>query len=561
MNCEGLATFTLLLVASSAVPVFAEPNEQSTTGSTAPDPPFESVEQPVKLPGADDIREGFEIAQREEAEQKQWLESPEAVRQRTESRYAYANLSAADAQQLLTTVFAEQLAKLNDDPARWLSDGNIVRPLGESGATVTDDEGDTMLLEAGMPVRAKNEEGDLRKVDLTLESIPGGFEPANPLAELKIPYEADEPIEIGDRGLSVSAVGADGAQGARLLGDKNVFYPEAQGAGVDTDRIVSPTGGGVEIFDLLRSANSPEVLRYEIEMPAGAELRSDGNRGAEVAIGDEVLDWIPFPVAFDAQGTQVPVELQIEGDAIALHIAHREADLAYPILLDPHHIMEDWVNYNWFNGGNTYAFDIGAWQYTENWSWIEGETHCIYACWGWRGLYVSMMNGNHNANEYGHWSYSGPTSTSYLVNAWAIPFWRDDHGCSKSQYPRPHDYVGMWNAQGYWNRFLTNEAINVGSVDIQSAGEAFVFGLSTGSGAPIPCWRDLGVGGVAIWLDDSQHPSINLSQSGFDGDPETRIPTWKKGTPKPCHDRRNTPMSCSIAVPGWSPSQAAPSPT
>jgi transposase-like protein len=31
-----------------------------------------------------------------------------------------------------------------------------------------------------------------------------------------------------------------------------------------------------------------------------------------------------------------------------------------------------------------------------------------------------------------------------------------------------------------------------------------------------------------------------LSRTRFDGDPETRIPTWKKGTPKPCHDRRNT---------------------
>jgi type III restriction enzyme len=52
-----------------------------------------------------------------------------------------------------------------------------------------------------------------------------------------------------------------------------------------------------------------------------------------------------------------------------------------------------------------------------------------------------------------------------------------------------------------------------------------------------------------------------MSQAGFDGDLETRIPTWKKGTPKPCHDRRSTPMSCSIAVPGWSPTPAAPSPT
>lgn len=255
-------------------------------------------------------------------------------------------------------------------------------------------------------------------------------------------------------------------------------------------------------------------MRYEIEMPAGAHLRSDGNRGAEVAMGDEVLDWIPFPVAFDAQGTQVPVELSIDGDSIALKVAHREADVAYPILVDPHHILEDWVNANWFNGYNTYALDIGAWQYTENMSWIEGETHCIYQCWGWRGLYVSMFNGNHNPNEFGHWAYSTPNSHTWLVNAWAIPFWRDDHGCNKNQYPRPYDYVGMWSAAGHWNRVLMDEAINVGSVDIQSAGEAFILGLSTGAGAPIPCWRDLGVGGVAIWLDDSQNPSLDSVSIG-----------------------------------------------
>jgi hypothetical protein len=52
-----------------------------------------------------------------------------------------------------------------------------------------------------------------------------------------------------------------------------------------------------------------------------------------------------------------------------------------------------------------------------------------------------------------------------------------------------------------------------------------------------------------------------VSRTGFDGDPETRIPTWKKGTHNPCHERRNTPMSCSIAAPGWSPSPAARFPT
>ena len=58
-----------------------------------------------------------------------------------------------------------------------------------------------------------------------------------------------------------------------------------------------------------------------------------------------------------------------------------------------------------------------------------------------------------------------------------------------------------------------------------------------------------------------QGENVPVSQAGFDGDLETRIPTWKKETPKPCHERRNIPMSCSIAVRGWSPSPAVPLPT
>jgi YD repeat-containing protein len=505
-----LIVFTVVLLVSSAVPVLAAEPSGPASAENAPQPEASEAELQL-LPDAEDVRQGLEMAEAEEAERERWLASAEAVRQREESRYAYSGLSAADAEELLTTVFAEQLAKLNDDPARWLSDASIVRPLGEFAALVSEG-GDTSLLEAGMPVRAEDEDGELRKVDLALEETPEGFRPENPIADLEIPDAADEPIEIGERGLAVSAIGADGDREAQLLGDKNVLYHEAQGPGADSDRIVSPTGGGVEIFDLLRSADSPEVMRYEIEMPAGAALRSDGNRGAEVAIGEEVLAWIPFPVAFDAQGTQVPVELEIEGNAIALHVAHQKMDLAYPILLDPH-IWEDWVNQNWFSGQNTYALDIGAWQYNENWSWIEGETHCINTSkgcpWGWRGLHVSMPGGVHGANENGQWFYAAPTPYSYLVNAWIIPFWREDNNCSKGQYPTPYDYVGMWNNQGYWNRFLWNEAAKVGSVDIQSAGETFVLGLSTAGGSWAPCWRDLAAGGVAIWLDDSQYPSIN----------------------------------------------------
>jgi YD repeat-containing protein len=513
-----LIIFTIALLAVSAVPALAvEPSEMASP-SDSPEAGFQG------LPDAEDVRQGIEMAEAEEAKRQRWLESAEAVRQREESRSLFADLSATETRTLLTTVFADQLAKLNDDPARWLSDAGIAQPLGESVAAVRK-EGDTSLLDAGMPVRATDEDGELRKVDLSLDQVQDGFVPVNPLAEVVIPEGAAEPIEVGKHGLAISAVGADASRSGQLLGDKNVFYPETQGS--DSDRVVAVTSDGIEIFDLLRSVESPEAMRYEIEMPEDAELRSDGNGGAEVASGERILAWIPFPVAFDAQGTQVPVTLEIEGNMIELSISHREADVAYPILLDPHvHVLEESVNYNWFNGGPTQGLDSGAWVFYKNptnASWIEGSTWCLNYCWGARGLYTRIKGGAHWGGEFGHWTYAAPTPTSYLVNAWIIPFWRQDHSCSKSQYPQPHDYVGMWdNLNQTWKQPpRIDQAISVGSVDLQHAGDTLIFGLGTGPGSIDPCARELGAGGVAIWLDDSQNPSMNSVSgipSGWIGD-------------------------------------------
>ncbi len=497
-----LVVFACFFVAISAVPVLA--------AEATVEPP---AEEAASLPDAEDVQEGIEMAEAEEAERERWLESPEAVQQREQSRFAFADLTAAEAQDLLQVIFAKQLETLNSDPARFLSEAEILKPLGQSVATVSDD-GDTSLLDAGMPVRTTDDDGDLRKVDLSLEEKAGGFEPANPLTSLSIPGEAGGAIEIGDRGLAVTAVGAIEAREAVRYGEKNVFYPDVHGAEADTDQIVSPTSTGVEIFDLLRSADSPEVLRFRIDVPAGAELRSDGNGGAEVVAGEDRIASIPFPHATDAQGTLVPVDLRVEGDEIVLRVAHREADVAYPLLVDPA-ITEDWYNYNWFNGHNHQALENGSWQYTESHSWVEASTYCIYYCWGSRGLYVSMPSGAHWGSQYGHWSYATPNASSYLANAWASPFVRNDHSCSHHDYPEPHDYAGMWHNNA-WNRVLNDTAIKYGSVNIESWGSVFILGLSTGSGSVDPCWRDLAAGGTAIWLDDWQYPSIS-SVTGIPG--------------------------------------------
>jgi streptogramin lyase len=503
--------FTGLLLILSAVPVFAA--ESSTTpieGATLA--PTSLGTQANWLPDAAEVAEGLAAIAREEATRKHELASAEAVREREESRDAFVNMDAAGARELLQVVFEEQLEKLNTDPARSLSGAEIVRTAGETVATVTED-GDGALLDAGIPVKTEDDEGDLRKVDLGLKETAEGFETTNALSRVRVGNSADEPIEVGEEGISISQLGAAEANDAQRFGEQNIFHFEAL---TDTDTLVSPTAFGVEIFNLLRSEKSPETLRFEIALPDGAELRADGRGGAEIARKDETLAAIPFPTAVDAQGTDVPVELSIEGNSIALHVEHREGDYAMPILVDPA-ILEDWVNSNqsWINGYNLNALSNGAWQWTSSpYGLIYFGTSCFYTCWGsGRGLYVSAPSRNYGANTYSHWAYSAPNLGSYISKAWLIPFWRDDHGCSQGQYPNPHDYDGFWG-DNQWNLLQTNQAINVGSVAVQSWGRAFIVGLHSGGGINIPCWRDLVVGGAAMWLDDWNQPVLTTSSTG-----------------------------------------------
>lgn len=92
------------------------------------------------------------------------------------------------------------------------------------------------MLEAGIPVVTRDE-GEVEKVDLSLEDGPEGLEPENPLVSVVLPPVADEGIEVGDEGLTITQGGAAGNSTAQLFGDKNAFYYEAQN---DTDLLASP---------------------------------------------------------------------------------------------------------------------------------------------------------------------------------------------------------------------------------------------------------------------------------------------------------------------------------
>jgi hypothetical protein len=260
-------------------------------------------------------------------------------------------------------------------------------------------------LEAGIPVVARDDDGKVRKVDLTLEEAGDGLISANPLVKVEIPDALNSGISLAtpDGGLLIEPA-APGNSNSVMFGEQNALYSNV---GLDRDLLVSPIANGVELSDQLRSAMSPEQLRYNLDLPSGTTLVSDGAGGANVVNHDTILVHIPFPTAVDAQGSDVPVELKIDESALILEVEHRNRSVAYPLLVDPvYELVEGW---NWNGGSDPSALSDGTWQWGSNVGWIYGSTSCIYACWGsGRGLFVSTPNGSFNGNQYGQWTYTPP---------------------------------------------------------------------------------------------------------------------------------------------------------
>jgi len=389
-------------------------------------------------------------------------------------------------------------------------------------AQVTSD-GSPQLLEAGIPVVTRDE-GEVEKVDLSLEDGPEGLEPENPLVSVVLPPAADEGIEVGEEGLTITQEGAAGNSTAQLFGDKNAFYYEAQN---DTDLLASPVVGGVELSDQIRSSEAPQELHFALKLPAGAALHADGGGGADVTRDGNTLARVPSPTAVDAQGAEVPVEMEVAGNSLVVKINHREGEYAYPILVDPT-ITEDWSSCNWYNNCNLQALSDGSWAPSESQSgWLYHSTSCIWTCWGsGRGLYLSAESGGHNANQFAAWNYTPPGETSFVKSATLNPFSRNNYAnCSKLLYPQPHDYDGLWNpSSNAWAPLETNRANDYGNASPAGGGRILVVGLGTAeSWAEDKCRRDIVVGGAAVWITDPDVPTWTTAPSAPDQWTDTSV--------------------------------------
>jgi Ca2+-binding RTX toxin-like protein len=465
---SSFAVLLALLLAASGLSAFATP-----PGEAAEAPTSETVPPRAPTPAEMEAAQANQVEHRTPAELKA-------------SRTEFAELPAGEARELLTEEFPQELEGLEADPARVLTGADVEKSLGEYAARVSIGNGESAIIESSAPVESEVGSGEEAPVDLTLEREGDHYVPSNPLTATELPAAATDPIELG-QGVSLE-LPAEAESEARPLGTMNLFYPET---GQSTDSMVAPTAAGVEVYEQLRSAESPEEFRYPVTLSGQAELRTNSKGGAEVvsAQGNPIGEFLPA-TAVDAAGREVPVTTTVEGSELVVEVDHSSADIAYPILLDPHYIEDGW-------GG----FD--GWWYPNNWTGRYGlynEGSALHA--------VSVGGWPYSAAEWAQFEYTPSNATAYAEAATFSNIYYFGNGCSTAT---PYGYVGIWNifsgsydSLGLWNGGGSYSP-NFQTGWVGRAGTRKVL-VGIGGEANISCPHEIFVGGVTVQQNDPENP-------------------------------------------------------
>lgn len=454
---------------------------------------------------------------------------PGTRERRHASRTAYTDLTRGDAVALAQRHFPALNARgyrsleleAGDRVEAWLGAraARIARP-GEAD----------LLLESQLPLRTVGANGAPTPVDLGLRATSEGFAPLAPIVALEVGDRAHEGVALDDIDVAVEPVGVENAAGVARQ-DKAFFTDTAP----DTDHIVTPLPTGVDLGAQLRSPQSPERFRWRLDLPAGARLRlSAAAPGAEIVAADGTkLAHITAPVAWDADDQAVRSTLAVEGDELVVDVAHRTADVRYPVMLDPTILEEPG---HWFANAAV-PVDLTGWKWTDpgaRFTYFYGSAYLG------NGLYTySRGSKPFNAGDHANWYFNAP-GTSRIVRA---EFGYVKHepqvtGTYAAPYNDDRSYQGVWSYQhsryetGSWcesaenggacgtSPFSTYGALHYNTkthFDLEGTpGNAVIFGTSVFYGGTHTAFTNF-LGSATIWIEDAVAPAIS-EDSGLSDD-------------------------------------------
>jgi RHS repeat-associated protein len=448
------------------------------------------------------------------------LPSPPA--DRTRSRTAFRHESRRAALRLLHSRFP-QIAALPSAATPALPPGaRIDGYLGDYTTRVTLPKSlRHELVVSALPVRTRDGSGARERVSLGLRRTDAGFEPTNPLVDSTLPEQLGDGVAVGHDGLVVKPAGVAAQDTIGTASGDQVFYPETA---TDTDTLVSPAPGGVELFTQLRSAFAPESQALEFQLPDGAALSATADGGAEVVRGGDRLGRVMPPSAADSDGTPVPARYAVTGNRLTVTVSHRGGSYAYPILVDP--LIEDWGSQSAWQNSWFYNPDLDQ----NGWFFADSPQSAFYAAT--YGLFATKSYGagpGHGlyvmappdialpAGSYGEWLWQAPGQTTFISRADFGLMYRDTQADTKNQsvlidgiYSQSKGaFVGyhQFNGRVMGNSDTVRPGDNVKGADPR-AGNVALFSLAFPFDHKRKTWTTGYLGGAGITLDDPEAPTI-----------------------------------------------------
>ena len=412
----------------------------------------------------------------------------------------------------------------HDDPTKASFDPGAA-PLSPS------ERGRNVMIESTVPLVAP-ENGELAPVDGDLVADGDHFEADNPAVDAEIPVELDRGIALEAPGVTVTPASTEGAEGVAV--SDAVFYPSTD---VDTDTLVTPTPTGVEVFWQLRSADSPQSNAIDLELPAGAVLRTAGD-GAEVLGDGETLVSIPPAKAWDAAGAPVEVGYEVSGATLTVVSPHRDEEVLYPVYVDPI------IDYYPFTGGDSTATHYW-YAHTSNPEHFNPFYDPLYGA-----LRTRAAPGFYYNEEWAQW-VATPIGQSYIetveflgignwpsdtsgggagsctwASIWSGSFWAEGYTWNSVTNSNSYD-TGAWlcgtindeNWSHYtgWNPYPDGEGGDPESAD----GSVGIFGFYSTGDTFRPGYAENMLRGANVWRGDRNSPGIpSLPTSEWTNNPQ-----------------------------------------
>jgi sugar lactone lactonase YvrE len=388
----------------------------------------------------------------------------------------HRDLGRDEAMDLMEGVFEPELqsaAGIFDEihARKFLADNVAVIPAGDQPeSTGSDPNGavaryqGTTLMDSTVPLRTESSSGREEAVDLSLERNDGELRPANPLVEVDIPGELGEGVDLPEVGVEVALADAPEERTPTTTEESIAFYPNVA---QDTDFSVALTPRGFETLTQVRSAEAPRSETYELTLPKGAVVDSEGG-GATIQRNGKALVAIAPPTAIDSAGTAVPAELSVDGDAVTVTISP-DASTTYPVLVDPLFQAFEW------NAQNTQAgIDFGwheeGWtvKYEEEHGGIFTDSDEVDSSWikpplvyGEKGLFASgILNlvpesqifwAYHVPRYFSDPEYRNGNEPQSFISRFTVS---DMAWQAESTNLSPYLYIGLWGPKSNFNAGL-----------------------------------------------------------------------------------------------------------